>query len=172
MLQGMPQQVAQPSTRSLYDFSATTPDGQQLSLSVYRGKVVLIVNVASQCGFTPQYEGLQRLYATYRDAGLVVLGFPCNQFGRQEPGTEAEICEFASARYGVTFPMFAKVEVNGPETVPLYAWLKLQARGLLGSRTIKWNFTKFLADRSGQLVGRFAPNTTPEQLEEYILPLL
>jgi glutathione peroxidase len=172
MLHIMQQQVTQPASLCLYDFSARTLDGEEISLAVYRGKVALIVNVASQCGFTSQYEGLEKLYSTHRDTGLVVLGFPCNQFGHQEPGTEAEIREFCTTRYAVTFPMFAKVEVNGPGTLPLYAWLKSQARGLLGTQAIKWNFTKFLADRSGQLVGRFAPNTTPAELEEYILPLL
>jgi len=148
---------------SVYDFTATTIDGEEQSLSDYEGKVLLIVNVASKCGFTPQYAGLEELYRKHADNGLVVLGFPCDQFGHQEPGDEAEIREFCSLSYDVTFPMFAKIEVNGDGAHPLYAWLKEEQRGLLGGR-IKWNFTKFLVDRSGQPVNRYAPNTTPEDL--------
>jgi glutathione peroxidase len=148
---------------SAYDFTATTIDGAEQSLSDYKGKVLLIVNVASKCGFTPQYAGLEELYRKHADNGLVVLGFPCDQFGHQEPGDEAEIKEFCSLSYDVTFPMFAKIEVNGDGAHPLYAWLKAEQRGLLGGR-IKWNFTKFLVDRSGQPVHRYAPNTTPEDL--------
>jgi glutathione peroxidase len=148
---------------SAYDFTATTIDGVEQSLSDYKDKVLLIVNVASKCGFTPQYAGLEELYRKHADNGLVVLGFPCDQFGHQEPGDEAEIKEFCSLSYDVTFPMFAKIEVNGDGAHPLYAWLKAEQRGLLGGR-IKWNFTKFLVDRSGQPVHRYAPNTTPEDL--------
>jgi glutathione peroxidase len=156
---------------SAYDFTATTIDGVEQSLSDYEGKVLLIVNVASKCGFTPQYAGLEELYRKHADNGLVVLGFPCDQFGHQEPGDEAEIKEFCSLSYDVTFPMFAKIEVNGDGAHPLYAWLKEEQRGLLGGR-IKWNFTKFLVDRSGQPVHRYAPNTTPEDLSADVEELL
>ena len=154
-----------------YDFSATTIDGEEQSLAAYEGKVLLIVNTASKCGFTPQYAGLEKLYREFADAGLVVLGFPCDQFGHQEPGDESEIKEFCSLTYDVTFPMFAKIEVNGPGAHPLYQWLKSEQRGLLGGR-IKWNFTKFLVDRSGRPVARFAPNTAPEDLADDIKQLL
>jgi glutathione peroxidase len=146
-----------------YDFTATTLDGAEQSLSTYEGKVLLIVNVASKCGFTPQYAGLEELYRKHVDSGFVVLGFPCDQFGHQEPGDEAEIKTFCSTTYDVTFPMFAKIEVNGDGTHPLYDWLKEEKLGVLGGR-IKWNFTKFLVDREGQPVRRYAPNTTPEEL--------
>jgi len=154
-----------------YDFTATTIDGEEQSLSAYEGKVLLIVNVASKCGFTPQYAGLEELYRKHVDSGLVVLGFPCDQFGHQEPGDEAEIKEFCSLTYDVTFPMFAKIEVNGGGTHPLYRWLKEEQRGVLGGR-IKWNFTKFLVDRSGEPVDRYAPNTTPEELADDVEKLL
>ena len=146
-----------------YDFTATTIDGAEQSLSTYEGKVLLIVNVASKCGFTPQYAGLEELYRKHVDSGFVVLGFPCDQFGHQEPGDETEIKTFCSTTYDVSFPMFAKIEVNGDGTDPLYDWLKEEKRGVLGGR-IKWNFTKFLVDREGQPVRRYAPNTTPEEL--------
>ena len=156
----------------LYDIEAQTIDGQKVKLGMYEGQVLLIVNVASKCGFTPQYEGLERLYRTYHDRGLVVLGFPCNQFGRQESGTEEEIKEFCSLNYGVSFPMFAKLEVNGDHTHPLYILLKKERPGILGSGAIKWNFTKFLVDRQGHVVNRFAPATKPEELEKEIEALL
>jgi glutathione peroxidase len=154
-----------------YDFSATTIDGEEQPLSAYDGKPLLVVNVASKCGFTPQYAGLEKLHREFVDAGLVVLGFPCDQFGHQEPGDEAEIKEFCSLTYDVTFPMFAKIDVNGDDSHPLYEWLKQEQRGLLGGR-IKWNFTKFLVDRSGQPVQRYAPNTVPEDLRGDIEKLL
>lgn len=154
-----------------YDFTATTIDGAEQSLSAYEGKLLLIVNVASKCGFTPQYAGLEELYRKHADSGFVVLGFPCDQFGHQEPGDETEIKEFCSLTYDVTFPMFAKIEVNGDDTHPLYHWLKEEQRGVLGGR-IKWNFTKFLVDREGQPVRRYAPNTTPEELGDDVEKLL
>jgi glutathione peroxidase len=138
----------------------------------YRGKVLLIVNVASRCGFTPQYAGLQKLYERFRDRGLEILGFPCNQFGGQEPGSDAEIGQFCSLNYGVTFPVFSKIQVNGPEAIPLYQFLKKEAPGLLGTEAIKWNFTKFLVDRNGKIIDRFAPTSTPESLESAIEKLL
>ena len=149
---------------SLADFSATSIDGSDTDLSQYEGKAVLVVNTASKCGFTPQYEGLEALYGKYQDQGLVVLGFPCDQFAHQEPGSEDEIAEFCSVNYGVTFPMFAKVDVNGADAHPLYAWLRDQKGGLLGSK-IKWNFTKFLIGKDGQVVDRYASITKPEKLE-------
>ena len=157
---------------SIYDFSAESLDGQPAPLSAYRDKVVLIVNTASKCGFTPQYAGLEALWSRYRDRGLVVLGFPCNQFGAQEPGDAAEIASFCSLTYAVDFPMMGKVEVNGPGTHPLYAWLKHEKTGLLGSEGVKWNFTKFLVNRTGQVVDRFAPTATPKSLESAIEALL
>ncbi len=149
---------------SVYDFSARDIDGQLRPLSEWRGKTLLIVNVASKCGFTPQYKGLESLWQDQRDRGLVVLGFPCDQFGHQEPGDETEIKSFCSTRYDVTFPMFAKVEVNGEHADPLYQWLKSQGKGILGSESIKWNFTKFLVDAQGQVVKRYAPTDTPEKI--------
>ena len=148
---------------NVHDFEATTIDGETQSLDAYAGKVMLITNVASKCGFTPQYEGLEQLYETYADRGLVVLGFPCDQFGHQEPGDEAAIAEFCSLTYGVSFPMFAKIEVNGSGAHPLYQWLKTQKAGLLGGR-IKWNFTKFLVDTDGNVIERYAPTTKPEAI--------
>jgi glutathione peroxidase len=156
---------------TLYDFDARTIDGAEDSLDAYRGKVVLVVNVASQCGFTPQYEGLERLYKTYADRGFVVLGFPSNQFGGQEPGSEADIQEFCSLNYGVTFPMFAKVDVNGDDAHPLFTWLRGQRSGFLGDR-IKWNFTKFLVDSEGRAVGRYGSTTEPAALADDIEKLL
>ncbi len=157
---------------SLYDHEAQTLDGKPVSLSDYRGKVLLIVNTASRCGFTPQFTGLEALYRKYRDQGLEILGFPCNQFGAQEPGNAEEIASFCSLTYDVTFPMFAKIEVNGPKAHPLYTFLKSQKKGLLGSEGIKWNFTKFLVDRHGAVVDRYAPTTTPEQLDAAVAALL
>jgi glutathione peroxidase len=156
---------------TLYDFDARTIDGAEQSLDAYRGKVVLVVNVASHCGFTPQYEGLQRLYDTYADRGFVVLGFPSNQFGAQEPGSEAEIQEFCSLTYNVTFPMFAKVDVNGDDAHPMFGWLREQLSGFLGGR-IKWNFTKFLVDRQGRPVRRYGSTTEPAALAGDIEKLL
>ena len=149
---------------TLADFSATAIDGTERPLGEYLGKVVLVVNTASKCGFTPQYDGLQQLYADHAEAGLVVLGFPCDQFGHQEPGTEAEIDEFCRVNHGVTFPMFAKIDVNGADAHPLYSWLRSEKGGVLGD-AIKWNFTKFLIGRDGEVIKRYAPQTTPEQLE-------
>jgi glutathione peroxidase len=157
---------------SFYDFEAETLDGKPAPLADYRGKVVLVVNTASKCGFTGQYEGLEALYRKHRDRGLVVLGFPCNQFGQQEPGDAAEIASFCSLTYEVDFPMMRKVDVNGPKAHPLYAFLKHEKKGLLGTEAIKWNFTKFLVDRSGQVVGRFAPTVEPKALEGAIEALL
>lgn len=157
---------------SIYDFTAKTLQGKDVSLAAYRGKAMLIVNTASKCGFTPQYEGLEKLYRVRQADGLVVLGFPCNQFGAQEPGTEAEIGAFCQINYGVSFPMFAKIEVNGPRTHPLYEFLKGEKAGILGTRNIKWNFTKFLVDRGGKVVGRFAPTTKPEDIEEAIAKVI
>ena len=157
---------------SIYEISARRLDGTDRDLSEYRGKVLLIVNVASRCGFTPQYTGLEALYRRYRDRGFAVLGFPCNQFGAQEPGTEAEIGSFCSTTYDVTFPMFAKIDVNGEGAHPLYRFLKAEKPGLLGTEGIKWNFTKFLVDRDGQVRKRFAPNDKPEDLDADIAALL
>jgi glutathione peroxidase len=157
---------------SIYDYSAETLDAKPAPLADYRGKVVLIVNTASKCGFTPQYEGLEALYRKYRDMGLVVLGFPCNQFGAQEPGNAEEIKNFCSLTYDVTFPMFAKIDVNGPKAHPLYEYLKHEKKGLLGSEGIKWNFTKFLIGRDGEVVERFAPTTKPEDISGAIEKLL
>lgn len=150
---------------SLSDFSAPTLSGEERPLSHYDGQVVLVVNTASKCGFTPQYGGLEALYTELKDEGLVVLGFPCNQFGSQEPGTEDEIGEFCQVNYGVSFPMFAKVDVNGDDEHPLYGWLKSEKKGLLGGR-ITWNFTKFLLGRDGQVIDRYAPNTKPADLAD------
>lgn len=157
---------------TLYDFSARLVDGTEVSLADFRDKVVLAVNVASKCGFTPQYTGLEQLYRTYRERGLVVLGFPCNQFGGQEPGTEQEISAFCRVNYDVTFPIFSKVEVNGRNADPLYKWLKRKAPGLLRVQLVPWNFTKFLIDRSGTKVKRFSPDTEPEALVGPIEALL
>ena len=157
---------------SIYDFAASDITGREVSLADYRGKVLLIVNTASKCGFTPQYEGLEALYRDLAARGLEVLGFPCNQFGAQEPGDAAEIANFCKLTYDVSFPMFAKIEVNGPAASPLYVWLKDEAPGLLGSKGIKWNFTKFLVDREGHVVERFAPTTKPEDIRGAIEKLL
>lgn len=157
---------------SLYDFTASRLDGTDSSLRDYEGRVLLIVNTASKCGFTPQYEGLEALYRDYAPRGFSVLGFPCNQFGEQEPGESDEIGQFCEVNYGVTFPLFAKIDVNGEAAHPLYQWLKKEAPGVLGSERIKWNFTKFLIDRDGRVVGRFAPTTKPEELKSHIERLL
>lgn len=155
-----------------YDFSATTIAGDDKQLSDYRGKVLLVVNTASKCGFTPQYQGLEELYHTYADRGLEILGFPCDQFGNQEPGSEEEIAEFCELNFGVTFPLFAKVEVNGNEAHPLYRWLTTEQRGFLGSQKIKWNFTKFLIDTEGNVVERYGSNTKPSAIADDIEKLL
>lgn len=147
-----------------FDFSATAIDGQPQPLDAWRGKVLLVVNTASKCGFTPQYTGLEKLWRDYGERGLVVLGFPCDQFGHQEPGDEAEIRNFCSLTYDVSFPMFAKVEVNGGNTHPLWKWLKSEKSGLLGLEGIKWNFTKFLVGRDGQVIKRYAPTDKPESM--------
>jgi glutathione peroxidase len=157
---------------SLYDFTAQTLDGKPAPLSAYQGKVVLIVNTASKCGFTPQYEGLEALWRDYKAKGLTILGFPCNQFGAQEPGNADEIKSFCSTTYDVSFPMMAKIDVNGPKADPLYAFLKHEKKGLLGSESIKWNFTKFLVDKTGKVVARFAPTDTPQSLKGAIEKLL
>ncbi|QBB72192.1 glutathione peroxidase [Pseudolysobacter antarcticus] len=157
---------------SIYDFSAKTIDGDEQSLAAYKGKTVLIVNVASKCGFTPQYTGLEALYKKYRDQGLVVLGFPCDQFGHQEPGDEAEIKNFCALTYEVDFPMFAKIDVNGEKTHPLYKFLKSEGKGFLGTESVKWNFTKFLIDKNGHVVKRYAPTDKPEKIEKEIAPML
>jgi glutathione peroxidase len=157
---------------SIHDFTVTNIDGVPVSLGDYRGKVLLIVNVASRCGYTPQYRGLEALYRRHRDRGFVVLGFPCDQFGHQEPGTDAEIRDFCSLTYDVTFPMFSKVKVNGDDADPLYVYLKSRKKGLLGSEAIKWNFTKFLVNRGGEVVRRFAPADAPEAIERDVSKLL
>ncbi|HEX3916847.1 MAG TPA: glutathione peroxidase [Caulobacteraceae bacterium] len=157
---------------SVYDFTAQTLDGKPAPLADHKGQVLLIVNTASKCGFTPQYAGLEALWRKYKDSGLTVLGFPCNQFGAQEPGNAEEIASFCSLTYDVSFPMMAKVDVNGPAAHPLYAWLKHEKKGLLGSEGIKWNFTKFLIDRQGYVAGRFAPTATPQSLESAVEALL
>jgi glutathione peroxidase len=148
---------------SIYDYSANLNNGSLAKLSKYKGKVLLVVNTASQCGFTPQYKGLQELYATYKDRGFAVLGFPCDQFGHQEPGSDDEIKSFCETNYGVDFPLFAKIEVNGDNTHPLYKFLKSEKGGLLGD-AIKWNFTKFLIDKQGNVVDRYAPLTPPDNI--------
>jgi glutathione peroxidase len=153
---------------TVYDFTARDIDGKERSLSEFRGKLLLIVNVASQCGFTPQYKGLEELHRKYADKGVEVLGFPCNQFGKQEPGNAEEIKNFCSLTYDVTFPVFAKIDVNGPNAHPLYKFMESEKRGFLGSKSIKWNFTKFLVSKEGKVVARFAPTTTPEQLDSVI----
>ena len=153
---------------SVYDFNARDIDGAERSLGDYRGKLLLIVNVASQCGFTPQYKGLEALHRKYADNGVEVLGFPCNQFGKQEPGDAAEIKKFCSLNYDVTFPLFAKIDVNGPAAHPLYNYLTREKGGGLLGRGIKWNFTKFLVGRDGAVIARFAPTVTPEQLDGVI----
>jgi glutathione peroxidase len=156
---------------TFYDFEAQSLQGKTVSMEEFKGKTVIVVNTASQCGLTPQYEGLEELYQKYRDQGLVILGFPCNQFGKQEPGSSDEIQEFCQVNYGVSFPMFSKVDVNGNSAHPLFKYLKSQLGGLLGSK-IKWNFTKFVLDKEGHPIKRFAPTTKPEKMEATIQKLL
>ena len=160
------------SMENIYQFEVRTIDGQAERLERYRGDVLLVVNMASQCGFTPQYAGLEALYRKYRERGFAVLGFPCDQFGHQEPGDESEIREFCSLKYDVTFPMFAKIEVNGSGAHPLYRFLKAARRGLLRTKAIKWNFTKFLVDREGVVVRRFGPMVKPERIGRGVERLL
>lgn len=157
---------------SIYDFSANSIEGQPVSLSTYKDKVLLIVNTASQCGFTPQYQGLQSVHNKYESQGFTVLGFPCNQFGQQEPGSANEIQSFCETRFGVTFPLFEKVDVNGENAHPLFKFLTKAAPGIFGTEGIKWNFTKFLVDRSGQVVKRYPSTTKPEDIEKDIQALL
>lgn len=152
----------------IYSFNLNSLNGNPTTLQEYQGKVLLIVNTASQCGFTPQYDGLEKLYNKYKDKGLVVLGFPCNQFGAQEPGDAKQIADFCATNFHISFPMFAKIDVNGDNAHPLYKYLKTNSKGLLGSEAIKWNFTKFLVNRQGEVVDRFAPMTTPEALSSSI----
>ncbi|QLQ13173.1 MAG: glutathione peroxidase [Brevundimonas sp.] len=157
---------------SAYDFTATRIDGTEVALDCFRGQALLIVNTASRCGFTNQYAGLEVLHEDFADKPFEVLGFPCNQFGAQEPGKASEIAEFCTTTFGVKFPMFDKIEVNGPHRHPLYAWLSEEKRGIFGSRDIKWNFTKFLIDRNGQVVGRYAPDVMPEAIRPDIEKLI
>ncbi|WP_345373006.1 glutathione peroxidase [Algivirga pacifica] len=154
-----------------YDLEAETIRGKKMSMDAYKGKTIIVVNTASKCGLTPQYEGLEMLYKKYKNQGLVILGFPCNQFGSQEPGTEKDIEEFCQLNYGVSFPMFAKIEVNGDNTHPVFQYLKSELKGTLGN-DIKWNFTKFLIDKNGNPVKRFAPTTKPEKMEDDIKAIL
>jgi glutathione peroxidase len=157
---------------SVYDYTATTINGQEKPMTDFKGQVVLVVNTASKCGLTPQFKGLESLYETYKERGLMVLGFPCNQFAGQDPASNDEISEFCQLNYGVSFPMFAKIDVNGDSAHPLFKHLKSAAPGLLGSEAIKWNFTKFLVDRNGQVVERYAPTTEPEKIAKDIERLL
>ena len=159
-------------TAAIYEFEVKTINGETVELDSYENQVMLIVNTASKCGFTPQYEGLEELYAEYKEQGLAVLGFPCNQFGRQEPGSESEIAEFCQLNYGVSFPMFAKIDVNGNDADPLFKYLKKSQKGLLGSEKIKWNFTKFLVNREGEVISRFAPTVKPKDLAKDIESML
>ena len=161
----------QTAPTKFYDFSATSITGEKIQMDSYKGKVVVVVNVASKCGFTPQYEGLEKLYQKYGKDGLVILGFPCNQFAGQEPGSEEAIQEFCSLTYGVTFPMFSKIDVNGKDADPLYVFLKSQQSGFPGEM-IKWNFTKFVINREGKVVERYGSATTPESMEERLLELI
>jgi glutathione peroxidase len=154
---------------SIYDFTVPQKDKSELSLSEFKDKVLLIVNTASQCGFTPQYDGLQQLHKDHADKGFAVLGFPCDQFGHQEPGNDEEITQFCTMNFNVTFPVFSKIEVNGANTLELYNYLKTEAPGLLGSKSIKWNFTKFLINKEGKVLKRYSPKTKPEQIEKDIL---
>jgi len=158
--------------QSFYDFNATAINGDMVSMSKYKGKVVLVVNVASKCGFTPQYEGLEELYETYNDKNFTILGFPCNQFSEQEPGSHEEIQNFCKVNFGVTFPLFEKIEVNGENTHPLYKFLKHEATGILWTESIKWNFTKFLVDKKGKVISRYGSSTKPKEIEADIVKLL
>ncbi|MEY4516574.1 MAG: hypothetical protein RL180_920 [Pseudomonadota bacterium] len=153
---------------NVYDFSAEKLEGGDQSLADYSGKVLLIVNTASKCGFTPQFEGLEQVYEQYKDEGLVVLGFPCNQFAKQDPASNSDIGEFCQRNYGVTFPMFAKIDVNGSDAHPLYKYLTKEAKGILGTEAVKWNFTKFLVGRDGQVIDRFATATKPQDMKKDI----
>jgi glutathione peroxidase len=155
-----------------YDFTAKTIDGAEQSLAEYRGKALLVVNVASKCGFTPQYTGLEALHRKFKDRGFAVLAFPCDQFGHQEPGDESEIKQFCALNYDVSFPLYAKIEVNGDNAHPLYKWLKTEKAGVLGTEAIKWNFTKFLIDRTGRVLKRFAPTDTPEKIAKDVALVL
>ena len=160
------------TANSIADFSAKLPNGEEISLADKAGKVLLVVNTASRCGFTPQYDGLEALYRKFKDQGFEVVAFPCNQFGAQEPGNADEIASFCKLTYDVTFPLMAKVDVNGDDATPLYQWMKGEAPGLMGSKSIKWNFTKFLIDRQGKVVRRYAPTDKPEAIEKDIARLL
>ncbi|MBB3357769.1 MULTISPECIES: glutathione peroxidase [unclassified Novosphingobium] len=162
--------ISEPKT--IADFDARLPNGERVSLADRLGKVVLVVNTASKCGFTPQYEGLETLWRHHRDAGFEILAFPCNQFGAQEPGSADEIASFCQVNFGLSFPLMAKVDVNGDKAEPLFDWLKAQAPGVLGTKAIKWNFTKFLIDRNGHVVRRYAPTDKPEAIEADIVALL
>ena len=164
--------MATATPTSIYDLTVTTLEGKPVALETYKGKVLLVVNTASQCGFTPQYQGLQALYEQYAGQGLIVLGFPCNQFGQQEPGNSQQIKSFCEARFGVSFPLFEKIEVNGKKAHPLYQYLTQAAPGILGTKGIKWNFTKFLVNRDGQVVKRYPPMTKPEAIAQDIQALL
>lgn len=157
--------------QTIYKYKVTTISGEEIALSEYRDKTILIVNTASKCGYTPQFEGLQKLYEKFKDQGFIILGFPSNQFSDQDPGSDEEIKSFCSINYGVTFPMFSKIEVNGKNEHPLYSFLKKEASGLFTNR-IKWNFTKFIVDKNGHVVWRFSPSTKPEKLEKYIKKIL
>src|SRR5690606_12634162 len=159
-------------TDQIYAFKGVTMQGKEVALSEFKVKVLLIVNTASKCGFTPQFKGLESLYQQYKDKGLEILGFPCNQFGHQDPGSNDEISQFCELNYGVTFPMFQKVDVNGDSAHPLFKYLKTQAPGLLGTQAIKWNFTKFLVDKNGKVVDRYAPTDTPEKIAKDVARLL
>ena len=167
-----PNSMKQSEKNSFYEYSAISIDGEEIGMDTYKGKVVLVVNTASKCGFTPQYEGLEKLHREYGDKGLVVLGFPCNQFGNQEPGSEGDIASFCQLNYGVSFQMFSKIDVNGDNTHPIYRYLKSQKGGGLFGDNIKWNFTKFLIDKDGKVVDRFASTTKPESLVKDIEKLL
>lgn len=156
----------------VYDYRVKKANGTEISMKDFEGKVLLIVNVASECGYTPQYEGLQKLYEKYQSKGLEIIGFPCNQFGGQEPGTDADIQGFCTGRFGVRFPIMAKVDVNGDQAIPLFNFLKKEAKGVLGTEAIKWNFTKFLVDRQGKVIDRFGSIDKPEALEKHIEKLL
>ncbi|WP_298466816.1 glutathione peroxidase [uncultured Erythrobacter sp.] len=157
---------------TIADFTVTTNRGEELDLAEKKGKVLLVVNTASKCGFTPQYDGLEKLFQQFKEKDFEVLGFPCNQFGAQEPGNADEIQEFCKVNFGVTFPLMEKVDVNGPDASPLYDWMKGEAKGLMGSTSVKWNFTKFLIDREGNVVKRYAPQDTPERIAKDIEKLL